>query len=115
MTGRGWLRLAALGVLVAAALLLAAGSPLTQPAASPLAVVAAARSRLYAPLLQLRRVEVCPAPAPAATAPPAGRAAARAHLTGLRLISYFPAESAWANMWSRWNGATIDADFARLA
>jgi hypothetical protein len=38
-----------------------------------------------------------------------------APLSSLKLVSYYPSQAAWTNMWTRWNPTQIDADFARIA
>ena len=38
-----------------------------------------------------------------------------APLSSLKLISYYPSQAAWTNMWTRWDPTQIDADFARIA
>jgi hypothetical protein len=41
--------------------------------------------------------------------------AVRAMLAGLKLINYYPAQHHWDAMWTAWDPATIDRDFARIA
>ena len=35
-------------------------------------------------------------------------------LRGLKLVSYYPAQRAWNRMWSDWDPAAVDADFAKM-
>src|SRR5690349_14755417 len=46
---------------------------------------------------------------------PHGPTDTRAFLGQLKLINYFPAHGGWSFMWQRWDAATLDADFARIA
>ena len=36
-------------------------------------------------------------------------------LAGLKLLSYYPAQYNWTNMWTHWDPAVVDDDFARIA
>jgi len=38
-----------------------------------------------------------------------------ASLPSLKLVSYFPAQAAWTNMWTRWDPAQLEVDFGRIA
>lgn len=50
------------------------------------------------------------APASASAGPPASSPVA-----GLRLIDYFPSTAGWGSMWTDWNPAQMEVDFARIA
>jgi hypothetical protein len=42
-------------------------------------------------------------------------AALRSYLRSLRLINYFPSQNGWQYMWTRWEPARVNADFAIMA
>jgi Cellulase (glycosyl hydrolase family 5) len=54
------------------------------------------------------------AASPAAAAP-ASRAALGAELKSLKLVSYYPADAAWADMWTDWQPARIGRDLCGIA
>lgn len=60
-----------------------------------------------------------PAPGAAPTAESVATSSAdastRNHLSGLKLMSYFPADRGWSLMWTDWDSGKVDADFARIA
>ena len=45
----------------------------------------------------------------------AGTATPMAMLAGLRAIDYYPAQNGWTYLWTRFDAAEIDADFAKIA
>jgi hypothetical protein len=92
--------------------------PIDRPGATR-AATATAPAILRMPLVALRAdltTGACgwlPTQPPPRAAP--SRETARGYLSQARLVSYFPANAAWSNMWLRWDAARIDADFAHIA
>src|SRR3954447_6773480 len=43
------------------------------------------------------------------------RATVQARIDRLKVVDYFPSKSGWSLMWTRWDPATMDADFGRIA
>ncbi|MDQ3890521.1 MAG: cellulase family glycosylhydrolase [Actinomycetota bacterium] len=56
-------------------------------------------------------VGALPARAEDAARPPASQAL----VSSLKVVNYYPATAAWADMWTSWDPATLDRDFARIA
>jgi hypothetical protein len=78
------------------------------------------RVRRYTALVAAILPAFLPTSPRAGAAPPlvTGRAAARDMVTALgriKMINYYPARHGWAYMWTQWDPAEIDADFARIS